>query len=120
MGRLSWSLTGLGIVVMEKRLADVGIIRWMKMLCISCWAVSVYAGLSRARTLRVNPSCLAAPGTRLIPGYRSGMGTVVMVEEVRRQGHESTFLCLYWSEDVFQSMICLNDALCSVMIKEVG
>ena len=59
---------------------------------MSCWAVSVHAGFIRDKTLRVNPSCLAAPGTRLIPGHSSGMRIVVVVGEVRRQDHESA-LC---------------------------
>ena len=29
-------------------------------------------------------------------------------------------MCLYWGEDVFESVICLNNALFGVVIKEVG
>ena len=59
---------------------------------MSCWAVSVHAGFIRDKTLRVNPSCLAAPGTRLIPGHSSGMRIVVVVGEVRRQGHGARYV----------------------------
>ena len=59
---------------------------------MSCWAVSVHAGCIRDKTLRVNPSCLAAPGTRLIPGHSSGMRIVVVVGEVRRQGHGARYV----------------------------
>ena len=52
-----------------------------------CCVIVVHTGGRRARTLRVNPSCRAFPGTRWMPGHRSGMARVVVVGEVRRQGH---------------------------------
>ena len=61
-----WSFRGFGIGVMEKRLADVGSIRWMRIQLMRCCATLVQAGWRRARVLMVNLSWRAGPGTRLI------------------------------------------------------
>ena len=61
------------------------------------------------------------------------MRTVVVVGEVSRQDHDSTlYVCVwrrgivcvyvggYWSKNMFESVMRLNDALFGVAVKEVG
>ena len=82
IGRRSWNLPAFSIGVMDKRLLDMGSIRWVKIQWIIYYAMMVQAEWRHTSMFRVDPSWRVGQGTRLIPGQRSGMETEGMMGEM--------------------------------------